>query len=120
MKLRFFELAKRISQKSPSKYKLGCVIVYKNKVVNVGFNDMNKTHPKANSAYKTLHAEIDALIGLEHNIAKYCVVYLYREYKNGKPALAKPCSTCELALKRAGIRHVFYTTDDGPQKLILE
>jgi len=119
MRLRFFDLARRVSLKSPSKYKLGCVIVSKNKIINVGFNDMNKTHPKANSAYKTLHAEIDALIGLDTSITKGCVVYLYREYKSGQPAIAKPCPSCELALKKAGIKTVYYTSDNGPQTMEL-
>jgi deoxycytidylate deaminase len=114
---RFFELARKLAHKSPSCHKLGCVIVSGNKVVSVGFNDMSKTHPKANSPFKTLHAEIDALIGLDN--ANRCDAYVFREFKDGRWAMAKSCPACELALRKAGVKRIFYTTDNGWNMLAL-
>ena len=114
---RFFELARKLARKSPSYHKLGCVIASGNKVISVGFNDMGKTHPKANSPFKTLHAEVDALIGLDS--ADKCDAYVFREFKSGKWALAKSCPACELALRKAGVKRIFYTTDDGWDVLVL-
>jgi len=74
---------------------------------------MTKTHPKSNASYNTLHAEVDALIGLDFDLTKDCDAYIFREHKDGKLALARPCSTCMLALKKAGINTIFYTVDGG-------
>jgi pyrimidine deaminase RibD-like protein len=114
---KMFELARKLAHKSSSYHKLGCVIAYRSKVVSVGFNDMGKTHPKANSRFKTLHAEVDALIRLED--AAGCDAYVYREFKNGRKAMAKSCPACELALRKAGVKRIFYTTDGGWDMLVL-
>jgi deoxycytidylate deaminase len=113
MKSRFFELAKRAARKSTSKFKLGCVIVRKNRVINFGFNDMTKTHPKSNSSFNTLHAEVNTIIGLSYEETKGCDIYVFRELKNGDLAMAKPCETCLLAIKKAGIANIYYTTENG-------
>lgn len=115
MKPRMFEIAKKISYKSPSRFKLGCIIVNKNRLIGMGHNDMSKTHPKVPLRYKTLHAELHALLGLDYHETKGCVVYVYREDRSGKQVNAKPCPMCELALRQAGIKRVYYTHDSGPQ-----
>lgn len=113
MKQRFFELAKKLSVKSNHpKHQLGCVIVNKNRIVGVGFNKF-KTHTKSNHAFQMLHAEVDALLGVARADLKGCTAYVYRETKDGAPAMSKPCAACEIALKDAGIKTVFYTTDGG-------
>ena len=111
MNLRMFDLAKRVSLKSSSKFKLGCVIVNKKQIVTLGHNDMNKTHPKVPSIWKTLHAEIHALIGVPYNKTRGCIAYVYRETYDGIPANSKPCEMCEAALRLAGIKKVYYTCD---------
>lgn len=114
MKPKMFELAKKLSYRSPSKFKLGCVIADKNKIVSMGFNDMNKSHPKTLDPWKTLHAEVHALIGLPRDFTKGCNAYVYRETKDGKRANSKPCESCQMALKLAGIKKVYYTTATAP------
>lgn len=114
MKPKMFQLAQRISQKSPSRFKLGCIIAKRNKVITVGFNNMDKSHPKTKDPWKNIHAEFHALIGLSKNDSKGCTAYVYRETKDGKTANAKPCQTCEAALKLAGIKKVYYTLPIEP------
>jgi deoxycytidylate deaminase len=75
---------------------------------------MDKSHPKTLDPWKTIHAEFHALIGLSKGDSKGCVAYVYRETKDGKPANAKPCRTCEKALKLAGIKKVYYTLPTAP------
>lgn len=112
-KQRFFELAKRCSMKSNHhKCMVGCVIVYKKTVVSFGFNS-NRTHPRSKSYSQTLHAELDALIGLSYDQLKHCTAYVYREYKTGGMAMSKPCGMCEHALRMSGIKDVFYTVENG-------
>lgn len=108
-----FQLARQMSLRSTSQFRLGCVIVDKNKVVAKGWNDMNKTHPKTPDPWKTLHAEIHAIIGVSAKDLKGCVAYVYRETKNGDIASSKPCPVCEKALAKAGIKRVYYTDSTG-------
>jgi len=113
MKQRYFDLAKKLSVKSSHpKHQLGCVIVNKNRIIGVGFNKF-KTHTKSNHAFQMLHAEVDALLGLDRSVLKGCSVYVYRETKDGIPAMSRPCQACQIALKDAGIKTVHYTTDGG-------
>lgn len=113
MKPRYFDLAKKLSVKSTHpKHQLGCVLVNKNRIVGVGFNKF-KTHTKSNHAFQMLHAEVDALLGQDRSVLKGCDAYVYRETKDGQPAMSKPCQACQLALREAGIRNVYYTTDGG-------
>lgn len=110
MKIRYFNLAKKIAEKSPSKYKLGCIIVKKSRVVAVGFNQMQKTHPKCKSEGNYLHAETHALIGLDLSVSRNATAYVYREDRNGKMAKSRPCPVCLDALRIVGIRRICYTT----------
>ena len=118
MKTKFFDLAQKVSKKSEHKqFRMGCVIVYKNKVVSLGINSY-KTHTKATTPYKTLHAELDAIISADRKELKNCDLYIYRELSDGTLAIAKPCNYCQVAIFKAGIRQVFYT-DNGQYKEML-
>lgn len=119
MKERLFDIARRISKKSTSRYKLGCVITRRSKPLGLGYNFMQKTHSKSNHPYKFLHCEIHALIGLDFKETNKASAYVYREDRNGSMAMAKPCPTCEEALRLAGIRKIFYTTKEGYKSEIL-
>lgn len=112
MKNKFFDLAKKLSKKSQHhSYKMGCVIVNKNKVVSLGINKI-KTHTKSPHRFKMLHAEIDAVLGIDQEELKGCTAYVYRGTKDGKPAMSKPCPACQTILKEAGIKQVYYTVDN--------
>lgn len=120
MKEKFFRLAKRMSLLSPSPYKIGCAIIKKRWIISLGFNNMTKTHPKATHPFKTLHAEMHALIGLSLEETKGATAYVYREYKDGSLAMSRPCDPCMLALKTAGIKRVCYTDSDGYKTTLVE
>jgi deoxycytidylate deaminase len=86
----------------------------KGRVLSVGKNSYDKTHPfQASLAEecgfperKFLHAEIDALIRCRGTPYR---IKVERFRKNGKLGLAKPCPICELAIKRAKIKFVEYS-----------
>lgn len=40
-------------------------------------------------------------------------IYLYREYKNGKLAPSRCCSSCMAMLRELGIKKIYYTTENG-------
>lgn len=113
MKIKYFNLAKNVSLKSNSKFKLGCVIVNKNRVINFGFNEMTKTHPKCKTWGNYRHAELHALIGMGYEQTRGSSAYIYRETRKGELASSRPCPVCMEALKLAGIKKIFYTDASG-------
>lgn len=110
----FFQLAQNVSQNSNHKIKIGCVIALHGKPVSVGWNVV-KTHPiyTANSMRQSIHAEIKAAISAQCNLSG-SIAYVYREYKNGQPALARPCLLCYNVLSEAGIKTIYYTINKYP------
>jgi tRNA(Arg) A34 adenosine deaminase TadA len=119
MKLRFFDLARKVSYRSTSKYKLGTVIVNKNIIHSFGWNDMRKTHPLAKTYGNFLHSEIHSLIGVPYEHTKGSHAYIYREDLNGVMKNSRPCPICLEALALAGIKKIFYTTQNGFREEIL-
>lgn len=113
MKQRLFDIAKRLSKKSDSKFQLGCVIIRKNIPIGFGYNQMTKTHPKCNTWGNYIHSELHALIGLDFKDTKGSTAYIYREKKDGSLGMARPCRVCYDTLRLAGIKKICYTTEKG-------
>lgn len=109
MKLKFFKLAKRISINSDHPdHKIGAVLIKKNRVINIGFNQM-KTSPKSPHAFKSRHAEFNCLIGIDRKELKGSELYVYRETQDSKPAMSRPCSSCLDLIKSLGIDIIHYS-----------
>lgn len=110
----FFVLARNASKNSNYKIKIGCVIAIHGKPVSVGWNVV-KTHPTytGNSHRRSIHAEIRAVISARCDVTGG-IAYVYRETRNGVPALCKPCDFCHDIMGEAGIRSVYYTTAKKP------
>lgn len=121
---KFFKYAKNISELSDyNGVSIGSVVVYKNSVISTGFNS-KKSHPTQSKYNKLryegyglpkLHAEIKALLHIKYlniNWGK-TKIFVYREYKNGKLALARPCASCFQLIKDMNIKHIYYTSEDG-------
>ena len=114
------ELAVQTAASSLSRKKVGAILLNKGRVVSKGVNQDTKSHPlQARLADMVglsekiyLHAEISALIRCRSDVDTIVVARLGghsgEELRN-----AKPCPICSLALKEAGIDHIYYTTDDG-------
>lgn len=113
MKTKYFDIAKRLADKSQYFHKLGCVVVKKNKAIGFGYNKPHKTHPRSTTKFRTTHAELDAIIGLSYTDLSGAEVYVYRQLKNGTPAMAKPCQHCMELLKLANVSKVYYTSEKG-------
>lgn len=129
-----FDLARRAAENSTFEgFHLGCVIVYKGRVISSGCNS-KKTHPvqkrynrkyrKFNKSQKpivdSLHAEISALVKIPYPLDQtidysQVKVYTYRicPGKRLKMGSSRPCQACMNALLDKGIRQIYYTTDDG-------
>lgn len=109
-------LAKKVAKKSTHKYQVGAVLCKNRKPVSFGCN-VPKTHPvHANpnvSVRRSIHAEIAAILAAKCGLYG-TTIYIYRETKNGKPALAKPCKYCMNLLRRNGVKNIIYTIDKYP------
>ena len=121
----YFKTAKAIAELSDfPKVKIGCCAVYKHKIVSSGCNS-TKTNPaqKRWNIYRfnadtpaTIHAELSCLLPLINRgdiDFSDVSLYIYREYKNGEPALSKPCPSCMALIRELGIRKLFYTGDNS-------
>lgn len=125
---RGFNWAKEASLNSNfHQHHLGAALVYRGSLLATGFNS-NKTSPiqkkfnrernfdvEASYAVNSLHAECACL-----NKVKYLDIdfskanlFIYREWKNGVKAMAKPCAACMAFIKKLGIKDIYYTTNDG-------
>lgn len=124
---KYFSKAKQVAQVSDfAKVHVGCVAVYQGNIIGIGCNT-NKTHPtqkhynkfrddcEIDTLLPKLHAEMDCLNSIRHmdiNFAKV-KLYVYR-VRNDRPyGMSRPCPSCMAAIRDLGIRHVYYTTDDG-------
>lgn len=140
--LKMFNAAHCEAEKSDFKqFNIGCVITYKGHIIGRGHNQ-NKTHPmqkKYNRKYRKLHnsshafiqdsihAEMDAInsipytTGIETDFSK-AKLFVYR-ISPGKRlgyGKAKPCAACMEAIRKLGIKKIYYTDEDGFNYLQLE
>lgn len=83
-----------------------------------GVNDYQKTHPccREREFLRGTHAEVAAV--LRHPYPQRGELYVARFVRSGRPALARPCATCQRVLIRLGVSKIWYTTDDGDWALM--
>lgn len=119
LKIPAFNLARLESLKVNFRSRIGAVLVHRNKIVSVGRNYPLKTHPilRKYDKHKTLHAEIDCMIGLDRSLSVGSTIYTYREDRNGNLKKSKPCLMCMSIMRELGIKKVFYTHDKGYSEL---
>ena len=123
---KYFYKAKQIAKISDyHKIHIGCVAVYQGQIIGLGCN-CNKTHPRQkyyNHKFRVdddtllpkLHAEINCINSIRHFNINYSKVklYIYRIRKDRPMGMCRPCPSCLAAIKDIGIKHIYYTTDDG-------
>ena len=108
MKTKFFDLAEKVSKNSDHPHhKMGAVVARGNKLISVAHNQY-RTHPKSNTTYKYVHAEMRAILNARGD-TKGADIYVFRKNKLGELAIAKPCEHCMELIAEAGIKNIFYT-----------
>lgn len=111
MKDKFFKLCKKLLPHSEHpQHKHAAVISYKSDVISVGFNKM-KTSPRVYHKWGRIHAEAAAILAARTDLSG-CDIYVYREKKDGTPAMSRPCPSCWLLLREVGIKRVYYSIDN--------
>lgn len=123
--LKYFHKAKHIAMASDfAKIHVGCVAIYQGNIIGIGCNT-NKTHPiqkyynkyreDSDSLLPKLHAEINCINSIKHMDINFSKVklYIYRLGNDRPYRISRPCPSCMAAIKDLGIKHIYYTTDDG-------
>jgi tRNA(Arg) A34 adenosine deaminase TadA len=114
------QLAINTAKSSPSKKKIGAILLRKSKVIVTATNLEKKTHPiQASFAEKVgmkekiyLHAEINALIKAKEDVDTIVVARI-GGHSHNELRMSKPCPICQMALEIKQVRKVIYSTDDG-------
>lgn len=112
------DLAIETAMSSPSRRKVGAVLLKKTKIITTAVNLEKKSHPiQAKFAKRVglapkvfLHAEVHSLIKARDDADTIIVA---RVDKHGKLRNSRPCPICSLALEESGVNNVYYSTDDG-------
>lgn len=124
----YLKLAKNACYYSDyTKVRMGAVLIYKNKVISVGWNS-KKTSPiqkkynkfrgydvDASGTENTIHAEVSCLgrakdIDIEWSRAN---LFIYRIKKDESSGLARPCNACMALIKSMEIKNIYYSTNNG-------
>ena len=109
---RFLCIAKKLSEKSDHhSHKLGCVIARGSKILGMGYNILSKKSVKSPHCFYSIHAEFRAVTDAKFNVDG-AVAYIYRQTKDGKPAISRPCESCSNFLKSCGIKRIVYTFEN--------
>ena len=111
--IRFLQQAKKIANLSNERFKVGAIVTKGNRILGLGVN-VNKTHPKSNGRFKTLHAEHSAILDAGLNELQGSTVYVFRSTKDTLPANSKPCPSCYKLLKEAGVKEVYFSLPEFP------
>lgn len=124
--MRYFSRARQVALGSDfERMHIGCVAVYQGSIIGVGYNT-NKTHPiqEYYNRYRNfentncpakLHAEINCLNSIRNMSIDFGKVklYIYRTRQDQPHGMSHPCPSCLAAIKDLGIRHIYYTTNEG-------
>ncbi len=116
----FLRMAVEVAESSPSKKKVGAVLMSKNKVITTATNHDCKSHPlQAKWAERVglsekiyLHAEMSAMIKARDDADKIVVVRL-GGFSGHELRQSRPCPICEAYLKHSGVNHIYYSTGNN-------
>ena len=124
----YFSLARNACYYSDfMKARLGAVLIYKGKVMSVGWNS-NKTSPlqrelnryrgydvDSSIAHNTLHAEVACLTKAKDLDIDWgrASIFVYRIKKDGSAGLSYPCKGCMALIKSMGIKNIYFSTENG-------
>jgi hypothetical protein len=100
-------------------------IIYKDKIMSIGINNPNKTHPKnLKFGYRNkrnepineiigIHSELAAVIKFGRQTLQDLDIVNTRIDRNNMLVLAKPCIGCQDMLKQLGINRIFFSNNQS-------
>ena len=106
-----------LSFENINKYSRHCAIITRGKkIVSIGINDTNRTHPLSKKIGNFIHAELAACIKIRHREIDYNKYSLYsvRINRYNQVVNAKPCKYCtRLIYDMFPFGNIFYTSESG-------
>lgn len=99
-------------------------VLDKSKIVSIGINNLNKTHPKTHkfnyktfekdSTYMTsLHSEMDAWLKLGQQNCSHLTFVNVRINNNNKLDFSYPCSGCLSLMSQIGFKDFYFSSKDN-------
>ena len=111
MKPRFVELAKRAARYSEHQFRVGAVVVHKNRLVSFGHNQPLKSHPRSRNRWGRIHAELHAILGVPLEVLRGTSLYVVRLTRVGLLATSHPCLECMALIREVGIKRIYFVND---------
>jgi len=109
---KYIEVAKKLSMKSKMNHGHGCVLVYRKKIISVGYNDYSFQNIKKFSMHAEANAILSALKMGYGGILCDCKMYVIRIGPNDTLKYSKPCRNCCKYIAKHNISKVFWSVDD--------
>lgn len=116
----YLSVARYLATKSEARNTHGAVVVKGGRVLGTGFNkprnvprNVSPEHIKTDCS---LHAEIVAARDAGDNL-KGAVMYIARVNRQGQDRDSKPCKRCAEFISTAGIKRIYFTTENGEQSV---
>ena len=106
-----FDRVTCLAKKSAMTHKHGAIIVRNNEIIAEGINHMA---PFLMHSY-SIHAEIAALSKVRGKNKKFMEECTLLVVRIGPPSkdfafkMSKPCENCEMAIRKSGIKKIFYS-----------
>ena len=114
---KYLDKATELSKFSDCHFKHGAIIVKNGKTVAVGINttinDPKYLDDNTAAEYGSVHAEVAALNACKKMNLSNATIYIARTNKRGEARMSKPCIHCQEALRKRGIKKVYYTIDSS-------
>lgn len=126
LKQEFLKQAFAVALSSPSKKRMGAILLRKKKVIAASCNYDRKSHPvqswwanktaelygESFSTKVFIHAEIGALIKAKEN-ADTIVICRVGGHSGRELRNSRPCVICESYIRHSNIQHIHYSTNQG-------
>ena len=116
---RYTKLAQNIATNSKyGKLRHGAILFKGGSIINTAFNkdsysSFGERFRDSEYGPATHHAELSCITGVSRSKTNGASVFVVRVNRNGELRMSKPCAMCHNALKFAGIKKVYYSTNDG-------
>ncbi len=107
-----------VTLKRKNKYRVGAVLFDKKRIISVGNNKFNKTHPSSPHSFKAICAEWDCVFGIERDELKFASLCVVRINSKGELTMSRPCAFCSKFLSASGIRKVYWSDFEGRMNLM--
>ena len=107
--------------RSEHSVKHGAVVMKKGKIIQSGRNQycaMERIKHFQSKRIWSIHAEMNALLGLPKCMTKNADIYVVRVNKLGDIVNSRPCKICMTLILKSGIKNVHYSGDTNTMETL--